>query len=183
MSKTIPWDVIPDNIGSVVPTGTYKLEVDQMSEEQTREKGKYMIKATFRVVEPEAEAGQNIFDNYVIGSDEDPLAEDPKTWGGIAAARYKDIINKAGVQRKNTVEETCMAAKGAMFIADVTQEEDKSEGKYKGQVRNRIKKTYRIGERPVVGATASNGSGQPQPTQAAERPQAAASFRPGVAGR
>ena len=151
MSKVIPWDAIPDSIGGVLPTNTYKFEIETLEEVQSS-KERYMIKGTFRVLEPKSEAGMVLFDNYAIGNEKDPQADDPKSWEGIAAARFKDVINKAGVRRATTVEETCVLAQGALFIGDVVQETETQEGPYKGQIRNRLKKTYRVGEKDATSA-------------------------------
>lgn len=168
MSKQVPWDAIPDSVGNVLPTGMYKLEVEEMLESESK-KGKYMLKATFRVLEPVEQAGMVVFDNYTIGSDNDPGGDDPKSWEGIAAARWKDVIKKSATAQRPTVEETCHAAKGMQFLADVTVEVEK-EGEYKGRERNRIKKTYRVGEAtiPVAGANHNAGGGTVRP------------FRPGA---
>ena len=167
MSKQVPWDAIPDSIGQVLPTDTYKFEIEDMAESESTTK-KYMLKSTYRVVEG-PHAGMVVFDNYCIGTDVDPQADDPKSWEGVAAARWKDILKKAAVPQKGTVEEACVAARGQQFVADVDQETETKEGPYKGKIRNRIKRTYRIGEK-------SAGTSGPATLQAS----AASAFRPGV---
>ena len=173
MSKNVPWDSVPDNLGNVLDTNLYKFEIEQMEETATKEAAKYMIKATYVVVEPEGDKGRLMFDNFVIGTNDDPSADDPKSWTGISAARWKDVLVKANVPTKGTTEEVCFAAKGAQFLADVVQEVDNKPGQYQGTVRNKIKKTYRVGERTVGGAGVAMAN-------AASAPQARP-FRPGTA--
>lgn len=167
MSKIIPWDAIPDSVGNVLPAALYKFEVDEMVETESK-KGKYMIKATYRVMEPAAQAGMVLFDNYAIGTDTDPAGDDPKSWEGIAAARWKDVIKKSSTPQRPTVEETCHAAKGMQFLADVHVTVDK-DGEYKGRERNNIRKTYRIGE-----ASVPNNANHPGASGGSVR-----TFRPG----
>lgn len=158
MSKMIPWDAIPDAVGNVLPTATYKFEIETLEETQSS-KERYMLKGTYRVVEPTTEAGMVLYDYYAIGTEHDPQGDDPKSWEGIAAARFKDLVKKANVQQKATVEDTCVAARGATFIGDVTQEVDQSEGQYKGSIRNRLKKLYQVGTKD-----ATNGAAAGRPT-------------------
>jgi hypothetical protein len=147
--KQIPWDVISESIGTVLPTNTYKFEIEVLEEAQSA-KERYMLKGTYRVVEPRSEAGMVLYDYYALGTEHDPQADDPKSWEGIAAARFKDLIKKANVAQKPTVEETCASARGAQFIGDVTQEVDQADGPYKGTTRNRLKKLYRVGEKDAA---------------------------------
>lgn len=167
MSKVIPWDCIPDNVGNVLPTNTYKFEVEMLEEAQSKNET-YMIKGTFRVVEPKGEAGMVLYDYYAIGTKDDAQANDPKSWEGIAAARFKDLIKKSGTAQKATVEETCAAARGAQFIGDVTQEIDQQEGPYKGQTRNRLKKLYQLGTKDA--GNDGNLAGRPTATVSPFRP-------------
>jgi len=170
MSKQVPWDVIPDNTGVVLPEQLYKLEIDSMEETQSST-GKYMIKGTFKVLEPDAQKGLLYFEQFVIGQDGDLQAEDPKTWANAVGAKiWKQVIDKAGVPKSGDVEQVCMAAKGQQVLAELGIEVEQKEGKYKGTERNRARRWYRIGERPVGGATgaaaAANGNakaGSPPP--------------------
>lgn len=168
MSKHIPWEVIPESVGGVLPTGLYKFEIEALEEVQSS-KERYMIKGTFRVLEPKSEEGMVLFDNYAIGNAGDPQADDPKSWEGVAASRFKDLIKKAGVQQHPTVEATCVAARGALFLGDVSQETEQQDGPYKGQVRNRLRKTYRVGEKDVA------------PPASMQRAAGVMPFRPGRA--
>jgi len=168
MSKQIPWDVIPDATGALLPTGLYKFEIEQMEEVQSQ-KERYMINGTYRVVEPQSEAGMVLYDHYAIGNELDPQGDDPKSWEGVAAVRFKDLIKKASVAQKPTVEETIVAARGARFIGDVVQETETKEGPYKGKVRNKLSRVYRVGEKDAMSGSNST------PTTAAF----ASPFRPG----
>lgn len=162
MSTSVPWDIIPDDQGVILSSGLKKLAIDNM-EETSSNNGKYMIKAVFKVMEPANEEGLLYFDRFVIGSNEDLGAKDPETWAKAMGAKiFKQVMEKAGVPRKNTVEEMCHAARGCQVLADIGIEVETKEGKYKGKERNRARKWYRVGERPVDGvqapvATAAGG--------------------------
>ena len=153
MSKQVPWDVIPENSGIVLPEQLYKLEIDQMEETATST-GKYMIKGTFKVLEPEAQKGLLYFENFVSGQDGDLNADDPKTWANAVGAKiWKQVIDKAGVPKSGGVDLVCSQAKGQQVLAEIGVEVEQKEGKYKGTERNRARRWYRVGERPVGGAS------------------------------
>ena len=126
MSKQVPWDVIPENSGIVLPEQLYKLEIDQMEETSTST-GKYMIKGTFKVLEPEAQKGLLYFENFVIGQDGDLNADDPKTWANAVGAKiWKQVIDKAGVPKSGGSEvwmcEGCWGKRSEMFVRRVPAE-------------------------------------------------------------
>jgi hypothetical protein len=174
MSKQVPWDVIPDNQGVVLTAGIKKLEIDAF-EETNSSTGKYMIKATFKVLEPANEAGLLYFDQFVIGSDSDLGAEDPNTWAQAVGAKiFKQVVDKAAVPRKDSVEATCIAAKGCQVLADIDIEVETKNEKYKGKERNRARKWFRVGERPVGTVAMPNGA-------PAAAPAFQPAFRPGQA--
>jgi hypothetical protein len=172
MSKQVPWDVIPENTGIVLPEQLYKLEIDNM-EETASGGGKYMIKGTFKVLEPEAQKGLLYFENFVIGSDDDLGADDPKTWANAVGAKiWKQVIDKAGVPKTGAVDLVCSQAKGQQVLAEIGIEVEQKEGKYKGTERNRARRWYRVGERPVGGAPVSAAA-------AVGKPATPPPFRPG----
>ena len=160
MSKIIPWDVIPESVGTLLPTGLYKFEIESLEEVQSS-KERYMINGTFRVLEPRSEVGMVLYDHYAIGTETDPQADDPKSWEGVAATRFKDLIKKAACEQKPTVEATITAAHGAQFIGDVVQETETKEGPYKGKVRNRLARVYRIGEKDAGTVTMNHSTKTP----------------------
>ena len=70
MSKQVPWDVIPKTPGLCCRSSCTKLEIDNM--EETASGGGKHDQGHVQVLEPEAQKGLLYFENFVIGSDDDP---------------------------------------------------------------------------------------------------------------
>lgn len=147
MGKNVNWDDVPDS--NVVPGGAYLLEISEMEETQTKaENGaKLMYKVTLLTLEPIQ--GMMLFENFVIGTDEDPDGDDPKSWKGISARRMKAFLKAAQIPLAGDMEEVCETAKGNQFVGKVvvTEDDGTRDPKYKGQLRNRITSYYAIGEK------------------------------------
>lgn len=158
---------IPDT--AILADGAYIFAIESI-EETASQSQKLMYKATLRVAEGPSGVGLPIFENFVIGNDNDPNADDPQTWAGsVAARRMKQLFTKTGVEVGDDLDEVIVAATGQLVGAIVGQEVDdgSKDPKYKGTVRNRIQAFFTPGEREI-GAT---DNGKPA---APKRPAAAA---------
>lgn len=133
MSRNIPLEDIPDS--SVVPDGVYNVQV-ALIEIAASKSGKLMYKASYRIEDGEC-ADQVLFDNFVIGSDDDPDAIEGNTWKKFGGQRWKKLIKAASVPFLNDETELIMALQSQKLSVVVTTEEDKT-GKYDAQ--NRIKR-------------------------------------------
>lgn len=156
--------------GVVVDDGAYQLDIEEIVE-QPSSSGKLMYAGAFRTVDGPGPNGTPLYENYVVGSDDDPQAEDPETWKkSVGAQLLKACLSKAQVPIYDDLDESLLAAKGQQFIAIVVKETEEKEGPYKGRVRNRIRGYYTIGEK-VPGPIAGGGRG---PAAAARQAAAAA---------
>lgn len=136
----------PDS--NVVPEGMYLCRIVKIVEKHSKT-GKLMICPQFAIMEPKTMKGQTIFENYVLGSDEDPDANDPATFkSSIGARNYKTLLKKAGVPvaPNDDSEDIAQKAAGQEILLSVQQTEQ-AEGPYKGQIQNRISAYYEPGER------------------------------------
>lgn len=164
MGRTIDWDTIPDS--SLLPSGLYTLEVDDLAETTTKVKddgtgGYLMYKATFRVAEPASFAGTQLFDYFVIGNEDDPAGDKSETWtSSIGGGRMKRLFKATLVPLTGDVDKNIEACKGQRFVASVSEETEQKEGPYKGTKRNRINRMYAIGTQPVD-ISRSNGTSRP----------------------
>lgn len=160
----------PDS--NVVPEGMYLTKIVKITEKHSKA-GKLMMSAQYQIQEPKALKGQMIFENFVLGTDEDPEAENVATFkNSIGARAYKNLLKKAGVSVEKTdeVDDIAQKAAGCEIMLSVQQNEQQ-EGPYKGQLQNRIAAYYEPGERePQV--TGEGGKAAAKPA-AAKKPKPA----------
>lgn len=116
MDDTINWDAVPET--TQLPQGMYRLEIEALDEAESSN-GKVMFKVTFRVVEGTHE-GAPLYDNYVIGSDDDPQAERQETRDkAIGMRTMKRLFKAAGVPLMPRLSECIKAAIGQHFVGVV----------------------------------------------------------------
>lgn len=156
MGRVIPnFDEIPESSPlQVLPENHYAFAIEAITERPTKA-GKLMYEATLRVVDGEY-ADSPLFENYVIGSDSDPNADDPQTWlKSIGAQRLKRLLKAAGVPTAGgDMDQMIATAVGQHVVALVTIEIDsgKTDERYKGKKRNRLGNVYPKGAGPAAPA-------------------------------
>ena len=147
------WDPssVPDS--SVFPGGAFELEIEELNEEAS-DSGKAMYRAVLRSQGPSL-VGVPHFENYVLGSDEDPNADDPATMAASMGARnLKRLLKKAGVEMSSDLDDDCARAIGQHVIGVFTQftepdlRRDGTQNQYAGQIRNRVQ-VFALGEREL----------------------------------
>ncbi len=150
MPRPLPWDEIPDT--NVVPGGLYPLLAVSLEEVRTKEANKLMYKACVQIMdEPRVQdfSGMLIFEQFVIGSDADPEANELNTWKKSFGARLlKQMINASQIPERADMDKICANFKDHQFIGNVSYSLDQSE-EYKGTPRNRVTSYYKMGEREV----------------------------------
>lgn len=189
--------IIPD-LGVQLPPGNALLKIEALDDNEETSTGKYQIKATLRVLEPTEFADQPFFERFVIGTDTDPGADDPNSWRGFAAQRYRDMLLKAGVSLTGTIEGDAAVAKDqpvGVIIENEVQgatNRDGTPNRYAGRVQARVKSFFRPGEKstgngaapavaqPQAKAPAPAAAQAPKPASAASAPKAAAPIKCGV---
>lgn len=154
MSKIYDPNVIPDWTGQF-PPGRAHVRIESIDDVERTSTGKYQIRVTLRGLEPVDVADQPHFERFVIGTNEDPEADDPNSWKGIAARRYKDMLKKAGIEASGSVEKDTVAAVGQALGILVSNEEqrannrDGSPNPYAGRIQASIRSFFIYGEQPV----------------------------------
>jgi hypothetical protein len=164
MGRMIPLGQIPKT--SILPEGIARVRVKKM--EATTTKGsddkpkKLMYKLVGEVVEPESHAGLGYFNQFVIGSDDDPMADELATWQKSYGSRDLRSLSEAcnvGFGDEENDETFCATLVGAEFLAKIVQKIDdgKKNPDYKGNVRNETKGFFPIGKyEPVFKDDAGN---------------------------
>jgi hypothetical protein len=159
----VPFDEIPDS--GVLLDGTYQVAGEELIADQSST-GKKMYVGRMVVLEPSDYAGMYIFENFVIGTDDDPGATQLSTWKkSIGARRFKSMLKAAGIPSSNDEAAICAGFAGAQLTLVVSQYTEKG-GDYDGTIRNRIGGFYRVGERKaeVLGKPSGAGGAVVSPT-------------------
>jgi hypothetical protein len=113
--------------------------------------GCLMFKTSMRVTEPAKDVDMLVYDNFVIGTEDDPTAELPETWTAsraFGARRLMEFLDAIGVQSDDSDEweQEAVEQQGQALV--IQQTPDK--GPRKGQPQNRISKYYPLGGAPTV---------------------------------
>ena len=136
--KTWPHEKVSE-AGAVLPDGMLTVKVVKGEESETKSTGKYSIVFRTRVVEPQSLRNQPYRLNFVIGTEDDPEADESDTWmASFAASRYKSFLKAADVPETGDIEEELDAAVGATLRIENGHSDD---GKY-----NDPRAFYRAGE-------------------------------------
>jgi len=165
--KTYAPEAIPD-LGVQLPAGNYILAIESVGDDQPTSTHKYQIRAVLRVVEPAAFANMPHYENFVVGTDTDMEADDPESWKGVAAQRYRDMMLKSGIEPTGSTESDFATLQGQHVGAIVQQEvqaatnRDGSPNKYAGRVQSRVARFFHPGEHST-GVSGDNGSPAPAP--------------------
>ncbi len=123
---------IDDPFTDLAP-GNYRGRIDKV-ELRTTKTNKLMYVAEVRISEPREAANRVHFENFVIGTDDDPSAERPETWTKTAG-RMKQFSDAAGVpflgQDPNVV---VMELVGKTLDFKVNTRVDKTTGEKRAQI-------------------------------------------------
>jgi len=156
-----PWEDIAD--GNVFESGVYLMEISKFDDGYAGT-GKRMPKAMFKCLEPASFKNMVYFENYVVGTEEDPTSIVPGTMG---ARSMKQVFTAAQVPKGNSLVEIMVNAIGNQLLLQLNKYKEVG-GEYDGQDKNKVVGMYKIGERPVGLALdkqkgAAAGSGGPKP--------------------
>lgn len=153
MGRRIPLGSIPKS--TILPEGIAHFRVKKFEATQTKgsddKPQKLMYKAIYDVVEPDTHSGLSYFDNFVIGSDDDPAAEEFSTWAKSFGGRnLRALTDACNVAFGDEVDDDmlCKEIEGAEFLGKIVQKVDdgKRNPEYKGNVRNETKGYFPLGK-------------------------------------
>lgn len=179
MSRLIPFGSIPDS--NILPDGIYRLKIDKLEEVMSKERdgkaSKLMYKLTTKVVEPASHKGLFFTENFTIGTEEDPDAEELNTWQtSIGGRALKRLSKKLGIPTGDEEDSGSFieAVKGVEYLATIITktEPDEKNGQpnpYKGRVNNNVTAYWSLGERE---AALADGNGKSHKTATAPKAKA-----------
>jgi hypothetical protein len=164
-----PWDDTDDKnaFATTLPSGMFHMSMQL--EDGMSSTGKRMFKGVFTAKLPAECAGMSHFEYFVVGTDENPNGINSDVRGAKA---LKACLAAAMVPPSNDIAQLVMSANGAELMMQLQQYEEKS-GDYKGTMRNKIVKVFRLGEAQAAVAGAPGigaGGGGNVPKQAPPSP-------------
>jgi hypothetical protein len=171
-----PWEDIAD--GNVFESGIYLMEISKFDDGYAGT-GKRMPKAMFKCLEPAQFKNMAYFENYVVGTEEDPTSIVPGTMG---ARSMKQVFVAAQVPKGNSMTEIMMNSIGNQLLLQLNKYKEVG-GEYDGQDKNKVVGMFKIGERPVglsldkkKGAAANSGGPKPLGSSAPALPSSPATL-------
>lgn len=142
--KSVPWGDVPDT--NVLPNCIVSATLETLAKGETKANerssgGKLKYNLTARITAPKALKGMNVFENYVIGTDDDPDAEENDTLiQSIGLKRMKRMFKAAGADMNTNAPPLKLftSVKGKTVLFEI---EKKS-----GQFPNNVVAVYAEGE-------------------------------------
>ena len=157
-----PWDEIPDS--NVFPTGAFLFEIASI-EDGVSSTGKRMLKARYDCLEPANMKGQAYFDQYVLGTDEEPNKVVPSSMG---SQNFKKVLKGAQVPKDSQISNLIQNALNSHVILKLLQYKDESPGPYRGTLKNKMQSAHKVGEIEVK--VEGTGGGGPAPGLSSSAP-------------
>ncbi len=158
-----PYEEIPAT--DTLPTGEYELECTEM-ELRTTKSGKLMYVGKHRVIDGPEGVGGIHFENYVLGTDDDPDGEEmnKETMG---VRRLGQLFKACKVPPSNDLDLLLEDVRDKRFIGRIVTKEQ-TEGEYKGEENSNIVKYYSLGTRNVGAGKEPTNQGRPASRQVRE---------------
>lgn len=138
----MPWN--DTNEEEDLPTGTFHVRVIHSEDGHSGTSGKRMFRVGFNVIAPAECANLAHFENYVVGSDEQPLIFVKDTRGGRA---FKKLCVKAQIPPSNEIPVLLAGLKAGAELMIAVRYNPESDFK------NNITNYFRLGERDAAIAT------------------------------
>lgn len=129
---------------SALPSGTYEVKITKLEASESRTH-KLMYVGEFAVTGHPVHKhlkGRKFFENFTIGTDDDPEADQSdEPWMGFAAARLKECWQAAGVEMTDDPDENCAESVGGEITVQAVKAKDKT-----GRWRSNITSFMPVGE-------------------------------------
>jgi len=173
----IPRDEIQE-ARTLIPDDSYLFEVVELAKNATKGTGALpagclMFSLTAKVVEPTGYAGALVWDNFTIGTVDDPEGKDPDTWinpKAVGAQRWNSLVKACKVASDDD-DVICVEIENQRFVGTVTLTTDDGvkNPQYKGRQRNNITRYYPVGDK-IIGAGSPTGATKASPPGRATAP-------------
>jgi hypothetical protein len=147
--------------------GTVLVSVEAIQPGLSSRQSLYQIATTFRVVEPPEFAGALIWENFVIGDRDDPMAEQLDTWGRtVGGSRFRRYADRAKVPfgRISAMVPALLATRVVVDMYTAVESPKKADGSpnpYAGKVNKRIRDFFAVNEKALAARGADYTPGGP----------------------
>ena len=171
----VPGEQIPDSTNLL--DGYYDFTIESLEPVETQT-GKLAIKTVLRVTAPKKCKGLSHFEQFTIGSNDDPMAREDETWAqSFGAIMCKKMLKKAGVAFAGSLEHIAAEAQGThvsgkiVYTVQPKFNKDGTENPYAGNARSQVKDWYEVGEQqPRVEGSAKSGGKPAKPAPKPAKP-------------
>lgn len=155
-----------------LPVGNYTAVIEDFKEAFSKQTNKLMYSVTFAIEQPQSVKGRKHFENFVIGSDDDPNAEQEETWNCMGGGQLLSMTKALGVplpgEDMDMVAQHCIRKRLCFRVQENSYLDKKTN---KVVTRNQVKKWAAEGlMEPMIDPIELVGS---VPTQIATQPPAA----------
>ena len=139
MTDFFPWDSIFE--GNVFPSGIFMFEIEEIIHDNYSSTGKLMPKSRFRCVEPDALKGGTLFDQYVVGTEENP---DEVNNGSFGAKALKAIFVASQTPKGTSLIELSKNCIGNRLLIQFGEPTEDDYG-----LKSKVVTYHKVGEREV----------------------------------
>ena len=139
-----PWEETRED--NVFPTSICHMRIESLEDGTAKSSGNRMFRARFSCIAPTDLAGMSHFENYVVGTAENPQGINA---GSMGTRQFKKLLAKAQVPPSNDIAQLMASGIGAEVLIQFNCYTEDS-GEYKGTLRNRVVDYHRIGEREAA---------------------------------
>jgi hypothetical protein len=147
----MPWG--DTNEDEELPTGTFRARVIHAEDGQSQQSGRRMLRVGFSILEPAEYLNFSHFENYVIGSPEQPERFVPTERG---ARSFKKLCVKSAIPESSSIATLLNGLKNAEVMIAVRYNPE-------SDFKNNVTNYFKLGERPAqVAPGTARGSGAPQ---------------------
>lgn len=157
---------IPDSTN--LPDGRFDFKIESMEPVETST-GKLALKVALRVVGPKTHKGLTHYEQFTIGSNDDPQAREASTWtSSFGAISLKKMCAKAGIKFQGDLEQVASELQGQKVAGRVVYtvqpkfNKDGTENPYAGNPRSQVKDWYEVGEQQAALGESGGGSAKPK---------------------
>ena len=159
MAIKIPGDSIPDSTN--LPDGIFDFRGESLEPVETTT-GKLAIKAALRVIAPKSHKGLVHYEQFTIGSNDDPQAREAETWASsFGAVQCKKMVTKSGVKFTGELQTVAREWEGqkvsgrVVYTVQPKFNKDGTENPFAGNARSQVKEWFEIGEKVATADAAS----------------------------
>jgi ribosomal protein L44E len=154
--QNVPWNEVPDDNklpNCIVLASLEALEKRETKPNENSAGGKLMFVLTARIKQPKPLKGLQVSDNYVVGTDDDPEAEELDTLkASIGLKRMKRLWKASGADLDSnaTPMKLFKTVKGKDVVFEVTRTKQEK-GRFAGTYNNNIVAMYSVAEAEELG--------------------------------